>query len=59
MPPVPPKRKAYDYAERIRDGRIELFIDRLIPGGDSLETGYRYRLPANDKPPSPANKETK
>jgi hypothetical protein len=25
-------------------GRIELFIDRLIPGGDSLEVSYTYRL---------------
>ncbi|MCX6898441.1 MAG: protein kinase [Verrucomicrobia bacterium] len=34
-----------DLAERIRDSRVELFIDRLIPSGDSLEVRYTYRLP--------------
>jgi predicted Ser/Thr protein kinase len=33
-----------DLQERTRDGRIELFIDRLIPSGDSLEIIYHYRL---------------
>ena len=33
-----------DLQERFRDGRVELFIDRLIPPGDSLEIIYRYRL---------------
>jgi hypothetical protein len=31
-----------DLAERTRDGRVELFIDRLIPDGDSLEISYRW-----------------
>ena len=31
-----------DLTERIRDGRIELFIDRTIPSGDSLEVSYRW-----------------
>jgi hypothetical protein len=35
-------RTPADLAERTRDGRIELFIDRLIPGGDSLEISYRW-----------------
>ncbi len=30
--------------EGVRDGRIELSIDRVIPPGDSLEVVYRYRL---------------
>lgn len=34
-----------DLQQRVRDGRIELFIDRLIPPGDSLEIIYHYRLP--------------
>jgi len=34
-----------DLAERARDGCVELFIDRLIPSGDSLEVRYSYRLP--------------
>ena len=33
-----------DLTERARDGRIELFIDRVIPSGDSLEIRYTYRL---------------
>jgi hypothetical protein len=33
-----------DLQQRLRDGRVELFIDRLIPPGDSLEVIYRYRL---------------
>lgn len=44
MPPAPFKCKPYDHAERIRNSRIELFIDRLIPSGDSLEVRYTYRL---------------
>jgi hypothetical protein len=35
-----------DLTEHTRDGRVELFIDRLIPSGDSLEIRYAYRLPA-------------
>ncbi|MCX6898444.1 MAG: hypothetical protein NT105_07070 [Verrucomicrobia bacterium] len=31
-----------DLTERTRDGRIELFIERVIPGGDSLEISYRW-----------------
>lgn len=31
-----------DLAERTRDGRVELFIDRLVPDGDSLEISYRW-----------------
>ncbi|MBI5687701.1 MAG: protein kinase [Verrucomicrobia bacterium] len=31
-----------DMIERTRDGRIELFIDRMIPAGDSLEISYRW-----------------
>jgi predicted Ser/Thr protein kinase len=34
-----------DLAERSHDGRIELFIDRVFPGGDSLEVCYTFRLP--------------
>ena len=30
--------------EDVRDGRIELSVDRVIPPGDSLEVVYRYRL---------------
>jgi tRNA A-37 threonylcarbamoyl transferase component Bud32 len=33
-----------DLQQRVRNGRVELFIDRLIPNGDSLEIIYRYRL---------------
>ena len=33
-----------DLQERFHNGRVELFIDRLIPPGDSLEVIYRYRL---------------
>ncbi len=38
-----------DLQERTRDGRVELFINRLIPTGDSLEIIYHYRL---DAPPA-------
>ncbi|HWH67871.1 MAG TPA: hypothetical protein VNT26_00690, partial [Candidatus Sulfotelmatobacter sp.] len=39
--------------EQLRQGRLELAIDRLIPPGDSLEIHYRYRLdqPAANRPP--------
>jgi serine/threonine protein kinase len=33
-----------DLQERFRNGRTELYIDRLIPPGDSLEVIYHYRL---------------
>ena len=38
-----------DLQERFRNGRAELFIDRLIPPGDSLEIVYRFRLDQSDK----------
>jgi hypothetical protein len=34
-----------ELTERTRDGRVELFIDRIIPSGDSLEIRYTFRLP--------------
>jgi hypothetical protein len=34
-----------DLTERTRDGRIELFIDRVIPSDEGLEVRYTYRLP--------------
>ena len=42
-----------DLQERLRNGRAELFIDRIIPPGDSLEVIYRYRLspPGGTNPP--------
>jgi len=33
-----------DLHQRVRDGRLELFVDRLIPPGDSIEVIYHYRL---------------
>ncbi|MBM3879723.1 MAG: DUF4932 domain-containing protein [Verrucomicrobia bacterium] len=43
------EKQPNDLRERVRDGRIELFIDRLIPPGDSLEIEYRFRLDQGDK----------
>jgi len=43
------EKQPNDLHERVRDGRIELFIDRLIPPGDSLEIVYRFRLDQSDK----------
>ncbi|MBI4324257.1 MAG: protein kinase [Chloroflexi bacterium] len=43
------EKQPNDLRERVRDGRIELFIDRLIPPGDSLEIVYRFRLDQSDK----------
>jgi hypothetical protein len=34
-----------DLIARTRDGRVELFIERVIPSGGSLEIRYTYRLP--------------
>jgi serine/threonine protein kinase len=34
-----------DLTERTRDGRVELFIEHVILGGDSLEVRYTFRLP--------------
>ena len=36
-----------ELAERTREGRVELFIDRMIPGGDSLEISYRWAKQGN------------
>ena len=38
------EKQPNDLHERVRDGRLELFIDRLIPPGDSLEIAYRFRF---------------
>jgi serine/threonine protein kinase len=43
------EKQPNDLHERGRNGRIELFIDRLIPPGDSLEIVYRFRLDQSDK----------
>jgi serine/threonine protein kinase len=43
------EKQPNDLHERVRDGRLELFIDRLIPPGDSLEVVYRFRLDQSDK----------
>jgi serine/threonine protein kinase len=43
------EKQPNDLHERVRDGRIELFIDRLIPPGDSLEIVYRFRLDQSEK----------
>jgi hypothetical protein len=43
------EKQPNDLHERVRDGRIELSIDRLIPPGDSLEVVYRFRLDQSDK----------
>ena len=47
------EKQPNDLHERVRDGRIELFIDRLIPPGDSLEIVYRFRLDQSDKSAPP------
>ena len=43
------EKQPNDLRERVRDGRIELLIDRLIPPGDSLEIVYRFRLDPSDQ----------
>ncbi|MBN1341133.1 MAG: DUF3108 domain-containing protein [Phycisphaerae bacterium] len=34
-----------DMSRRTRDGRIELFVEKMIPADDSILTAFRYRLP--------------
>lgn len=43
------EKEPNDLRERVRDGRTDLLIDRLIPPGDSLEIVYRFRLDQSDK----------
>jgi hypothetical protein len=34
-----------DMAHRIENGRVELFVEKMIPPGGSITTSFRYRLP--------------
>ncbi|MDM8007462.1 MAG: DUF3108 domain-containing protein [Phycisphaerae bacterium] len=34
-----------EMARRTQDGRIELFVEKMIPPGGSILTAFRYRLP--------------
>ncbi len=33
-----------DMARRTKEGRIELFVEKMVPAGGSITTGFRYRL---------------
>lgn len=34
-----------DMARRMRDGRVELYVEKMVPAGGSILTAFRYRLP--------------
>jgi hypothetical protein len=34
-----------DMERRIKDGRIELHVEKMIPVGGSITTSFKYRIP--------------